>query len=167
MTARYGVVVVALALLLVACGQQGRPGDASGRLEENGVIVTVHLRDGSGGGREIAATFTPVEAGFHLYSTDLPSSGVNGLGIATRLGVSGDLRSGGRPSTDLPARMLRLEGLDVDLPVYPDGAVTITLTVEQTGSKQADAVVTYGACSEQRCLMPVRDRRIPLLFPDR
>ncbi|MEV4319143.1 hypothetical protein [Actinocrispum sp. NPDC049592] len=156
------VLVPALLLLLAGCGQQVR--DAGGRLEENGVAVTVTLHPGPDGGREIVASFVPVEAGFHLYSKDLPADGVHGLGIPTALDVSGDLRADGPPVTESPVRMLRLANLDVELPVYPDGPVTFTLPVEQTGSSRAEVVVSYAACSEVRCLMPVTGRKIPLPF---
>ncbi|MGW6706527.1 hypothetical protein ACWGDE_16760 [Streptomyces sp. NPDC054956] len=124
--------------------------------------MTVSLLPASGGRREVRATFSPQETGFHIYSIDLPPEGIDGLGIPTRVAVQGDLTAVGKPSTDLPTRVLRPVGLQVELPVYVDGAVTFTLPVRQTGSHQAEVVVSYGACSETRCLAPVTDKAIRL-----
>ncbi|GAA2096335.1 hypothetical protein GCM10009759_25430 [Kitasatospora saccharophila] len=149
------------ALLLGGCGTD-RPARPTAQATANGVTVTVTLVPASDGRREVRATFTPQESGFHLYSIDLPAEGVDGLGIPTRLSVRGDLTATGSPSTDREIRRLRPAGLDVELPVYPDGAVTFTLPVRSTGSRQADVVVSYGACSETRCLVPVTDEVIHL-----
>ncbi|WP_328557962.1 hypothetical protein [Streptomyces sp. NBC_00358] len=60
--------------------------------------------------------------------------------------------------------MLRPAGLDVGLPVYEDGVVTLELPVRRVeGTDSARVFVTYGACSETAgCLPPVRDREVPL-----
>ncbi|WP_405497218.1 hypothetical protein [Streptomyces sp. NBC_00096] len=149
------------ALLISGCGT-ARPTGPTAHSTANGVTVTVALLPTSSGQREIRATFSPGQTGFHLYSIDLPPEGIDGLGIPTRLSVQGDLTATGKPATDRPIRLLRPAGLQVELPVYSDGAVTFTLPVRQTGSHQAEAVVSYGACSETRCLTPVTDKVIRL-----
>ncbi|MGY5034902.1 hypothetical protein ACWC9U_29480 [Streptomyces sp. 900116325] len=53
-------------------------------------------------------------------------------------------------------------GLPTEIPVYPDGPVTFTLPVRQISSRQADVIVSYGACNESTCLMPVDEEVIHL-----
>lgn len=102
----------------------------------------------------------------HLYSIDLPPDGVNGLGIATIVSVRGGLRLTGSPTADKPVSTLQIEelhvDLPVDLPVYPDGPVTVTVPVRRTGDGRAQVIVTYAACSATTCLPPVRNRLITL-----
>ncbi|MFS4091157.1 hypothetical protein [Streptomyces sp. AF1A] len=68
----------------------------------------------------------------------------------------------GKPTAHQAIRHLRLRGLSTELPVYPDGPVTFTLPVRRTGSHQADVIVSYGACSATRCLVPVTNEVIQL-----
>ncbi|MFR9797340.1 hypothetical protein ACL02U_15725 [Streptomyces sp. MS06] len=126
------------------------------------MTVTVTLLPASDGQRRLRATFSPQQAGFHIYSIDLPAQGVDGLGVPTRLSVEGDLTAVGRPTADRSVLHLRPAGLTTELPVYPNGPVTFTLPVRQTGSHRADVIVSYGACSEGRCLIPVTGEVIHL-----
>ncbi|SCL44453.1 Disulphide bond corrector protein DsbC [Micromonospora eburnea] len=158
------VAALAGALLAGGCANSGGPSsttDRSGRLEAGGVTVEATLTDGPDGGR-LRTTFRPQRPGFHLYSIDLPPDGVQGLGIPTVVAVRGSLDATGAASADMPVSNLRIEELDVDLPVYPDGPVTVTLPVRSTGDGPAEVVVTYGACSAGTCLPPVRERVIAL-----
>lgn len=66
----------------------------------------------------------------------------------------------GKPAANLAIRLMRVAGLPVAIPVYPDGPVTFTLPVRQTGHQQAEVIVSYGACSASRCLMPVTGKLI-------
>ncbi|MGH6656380.1 MAG: hypothetical protein ACRDVE_14395 [Actinocrinis sp.] len=150
------------AVLLFGGCAPSPPSEPAARFEANGVAVSVTLLSLPGGEREIQATFRPQRTGFHLYSIDLPPGGVDGLGIPTRLAMRGDLRASGSPTADVTARILHIAALKVDLPVYPDGPVTITLPVDQTGSQHADVIVDYGTCSDNQCLAPVTDQVIPL-----
>ncbi len=162
MTGRTLVLLATLAGALLAggCGRSAHPVDPSersGRLAAGGVTVEATLTDG-----QLRTTFRPERPGFHLYSLDLPADGVQGLGIPTVVTVRGDLEATGAPSVDAPVRTLRLAELGVELPVYPDGPVTVTLPVRSTGDGPAEVVVTYGACSPSTCLPPVRERAVPL-----
>ncbi|MFE2840048.1 hypothetical protein [Streptomyces mirabilis] len=149
-------------LILSGCGEKRVP-EPTEHATANGVTVTVTLLPAANGQRELQATFSPQQPGFHIYSIDLPSQGVDGLGIPTRLSVHGDLTPVGKPpSANLVTQLLRPAGLQTEIPVYPDGPVTFTMPVRQTGSHQADVVVSYGACSKSRCLMPVTDEVIHL-----
>ncbi|MEU9444177.1 hypothetical protein AB0D42_25405 [Streptomyces sp. NPDC048304] len=153
---------VAVDLILSGCGEKRVP-EPIEHVTANGVTVTVKLLPAVNGQRELQATFSPQRPGIHIYSIDLPSQGIDGLGIPTRLSVHGDLTPVGKPpSTNVATRLLRPAGLQTGIPVYPDGPVTFTMPVRQTGSHQADVVVSYGACSESRCLMPVTDEVIHL-----
>lgn len=151
---------LAVVLLFTAGSAADRRGTAEGRLVANGVEVTVTLA-GTPAAATAVATFLPQQAGFHVYSIDLPDGGIDGLGIPTRLAAGTDLHATGRATTDAPVRSLRLAGLDADLPVYPDGPVTVVLPVSRTGPHPS-VLVSYGSCSATRCLIPVRDAPIPL-----
>ncbi|WP_176731610.1 protein-disulfide reductase DsbD domain-containing protein [Micromonospora rhizosphaerae] len=162
MTGRGALLVAALAgvLLAGACARSAEPSPAaerSGRLEAGGVTVEAVLADG-----QVRATFRPQRPGFHVYSIDLPPDGVQGLGIPTVVAVRGSLDAIGTPSADKPVNELRIEELNVTLPVYPDGPVTVTLPIRSTADGPAEVVVTYGACSASTCLPPVRERVIAL-----
>jgi hypothetical protein len=156
------VLAPAVALALAGCGAQPAGPGTNAQATANGVAVTVGLRPGSGDRAELRATFSPQRPGFHLYSLDLPAEGIDGLGIPTRIAVSGGLTALAAPTTDRSTRLLRPTGLSTELPVYPDGPVTFTLPVRRTGAGSAEVVVSYGACSESTCLMPVTDEHIPL-----
>ncbi|WP_033355629.1 protein-disulfide reductase DsbD family protein [Kitasatospora aureofaciens] len=156
---------VATLLLLGAAGCAADPAPAAGPAagySGGGVTVAVRLEAEEGGRQLLSATFTPEQAGFHLYSVDLPAGGVDGLGLPTRLTVRGGLAADGVARADRPLRTVSPLGLGVELPVYPDGAVTVTLPVRRSDGGPAEAVVSFGACSEQRCLIPVTDQVIPL-----
>ncbi|SEL86786.1 protein-disulfide reductase DsbD family protein [Streptacidiphilus jiangxiensis] len=124
-----------------------------------GVHVVVALQ-----GSRLAVTLTPDRPGFHLYSAALPDGGVDGLGVPTRLRVRHGLTATGALTASVPVRTLHLAALGVDLPVYPDGPVTLTLPVERTAGATgaAEAVVSFGACSADQCLAPVRDQVLPV-----
>jgi len=159
-----GVVVgsVAVAVLVAAGCGAGRSLAPTGRATTGGVTVSVTLLPGSDGQRELLVAFRPLQPGFHIYSVDLPAQGVDGMGIPTRVTVRGGLTAAGQPSANRAVRLLRVTGLRAAIPAYPDGPVTITLPVRQTGSGQAEVIVSYGACSQTRCLMPVAGKAIRL-----
>lgn len=158
-------VAVTFALFANGCARPGvsQPSaDPSGRLDDGGVTVVAVLTVEPDGTGHVRATFSPQRPGYHLYSIDLPPGGVNGLGIPTVVSVRGGLRVTGRPTADVPVSILRIEELGVDLPVYPDGPVTVTVPVRRTRDGRVEVVVTYGACSLTTCLPPIRDRPITL-----
>ncbi len=159
-----GVVLGSMAAAVLAasgCGA-GRSAEPTGLATTSGVTVSVMLLPRSDGQQELLITFRPLQPGFHIYSVDLPAHGVDGMGIPTRITVRGGLSSVGKPSANRPIRLLRMTGLQARIPVYPDGPVTFTLPVRQTGPRQAEVIVSYAACSEARCLMPVAGQAIRL-----
>ena len=151
-----------LVLLVSAIGCAANPAvPASASFTENGVTVSAALA-GTGHERRLSVELRPMRTGFHIYSIDLPDGGIDGLGIPTRLSVRGSLTALGAPTADRPVRELQLTGLTEQLPVYPDGPVTFVLPVGVTGTESADVVVSYGACSEAQCLVPVHDHVLTL-----
>ena len=150
-----------MTLVLSGCGTAQAP-EPTALATAHGVTVTVALLPASNGQRELQATFSPQQPGFHIYSIDLPAHGIDGLGIPTRLTVQGSLAAAGKPTANRATRLLRPAGLQTELPVYPDGSVTFTLPVRQTSGHQAEVIVSYGACSEKTCLIPVSNEVIRL-----
>src|ERR671912_688386 len=54
---------------------------------ENYVEVSIVLEQNTSGNYLLSATFTPPE-GYHLYSKDIPITGIDGLGRPTRLALT-------------------------------------------------------------------------------
>lgn len=140
----------ALCLVIAGCGHP-QPQSAAAHFTDSGVEATI-----SASSSEAKAVLRPTMPGFHIYSVDLPQGGIDGLGIPTRLSVRAGLAPTGHATADKAVRLLTLPGLNVRLPVYPDGPVTITLPVRRTGDT-AEIRVSYGACSSSTCLAPVTD----------
>jgi hypothetical protein len=153
--------VAAAILIATGCGG-GTSAQPETHATAGGVTVDVTLAPGSSDQRMLLVTFTPQHPGFHIYSVALPARGVDGVGIPTRVAVRGGLAAAGKPSANHAIRLLRITGIQKAVPVYPDGPVTINLPVRQTGSHQAEVIVSYGACSAGRCLMPVIGKAIRL-----
>ncbi|MBI3688900.1 MAG: hypothetical protein HY241_16460 [Actinobacteria bacterium] len=161
-------LALGLTLTLAACGGGSAPNPTglAGQTSENGVRVVLRWEPGAGAGGVLATTFTPEQPGFHLYSLELPPAGVDGVGRPTRVEVGGALATAGQPTADKPVVALRVPGVSVALPVFPDGPVTIRLPVHRTASAgDVWAQLSYAACSESVCLAPVTERRVPLALP--
>jgi hypothetical protein len=156
--AAIAVLLIGAALAIGGIDAAGsHPTRVTASVVKNGVKVSVVVS-----ADRVSVTYRPQRPGFHLYSITLPAGGVDGLGVPTRLAVRGGLRPVGPPESDQPIRMLKPQGLNILLPVYPDGPVTITLPVARTASTSAQIVVSYGACSINTCLVPVADLTIPV-----
>ncbi|WP_344446068.1 hypothetical protein [Kitasatospora nipponensis] len=156
-----------MAVLLAAGGVAGWYGGSAApvpspppasRFSQNGVTVALSVADWKDGSGTLRATFTPEQAGFHLYSVDLPPDGIDGVGRPTSVQVTGALEAVGAPRVSVPVRPLVLPGDASALPVYPDGPVTVSITVRTTanGRGEATVLVGYAACSVTAgCLFPV------------
>lgn len=129
---------------------------------DQGVTVTLAIKDRSGSHATLEATFAPQHPGFHLYSIDLPETGVDGVGRPIRVSVQGALRGVGPLTAEAKVLMITLTGTSLVLPVYPDGPVTADLPVELDGSGTATALVSYAACSTTTCLPPVTGYKVTL-----
>lgn len=147
-----------LAVTIAGCGSHPAA-DLRAEYREGGVTVTLLLHDGN-----LSATYTPDQAGFHLYSAAMPPDGLDGLGRPTVLVAGRGLTATGEAVADREPTTLREIELGVDLPVYPDGPVTLTLPVTDSGSP-VEAIIGYAACSATQCLMPVTAKTVRLVAP--
>ncbi|MCX5380292.1 hypothetical protein [Streptomyces sp. NBC_00091] len=161
--------------VLVACG--GKPAGAAAdgppptaRFSENGVTVTLSVSgwQAAKGTGTLTAVFAPEAAGFHLYSTALPPTGVEGVGRPTAVTVTGTLAADGPLTAAQTVRPIRVPGVDSPLPVYPDGPVTTTLPVRASGSGDATVLIGYASCSvKDGCTIPVADRPVRVRVIDK
>lgn len=168
----YGAALAAALLCTGAatagCGHDAAPSRTHASFADGGVAVTVTLQRAGAQAVSVTTTLRPQRPGFHLYSLDLPDGGVDGLGIPTRLSAAAPLTATGAVTTDARPYGLRPAGLDVTLPVYPDGPVTLHLTTRLPARTPASAQLrlTYGACSSTAgCLPPVRTHPVTLPIP--
>ncbi|MFE3628439.1 hypothetical protein [Streptomyces goshikiensis] len=142
------------------------------RFTQNGVTVTLAVAGWKDAKGSLKATFTPTEAGYHLYSTDLPAEGVEGVGRPTSVTVAGGLSADGPASADAEVQRINLPGVESKVPVYPDGPVTLTLPVRAEGEGEgeggasagtAKVLVSFASCNaEEGCNIPVLDRPVIL-----
>lgn len=173
-TALLGALLGVTALGVTALGVTGcgatastSGSDVAGSANGNGVSVTLRWQPAptTGGDGTLVATFTPQQAGFHLYGTQLPATGVDGVGRPTRITVGGDLAATGPAVAGQPTRPLRVPGTAQPVPVFPDGPVTLRLPVHRGGTGAAWARLSYAACSATSCQPPVAGLRVPLTLP--
>jgi hypothetical protein len=138
---------------------------------EHGMQVDLALEQDYNGTRMLAGIFTPIDAQVHLYSADLPRSGLNGAGRPTLLEVPTQpgISSIGPLTANQPVILDRFATLDTAFPIYPDGPVTLRLPIAVTfGDEPVSATisVTYMACSSTGfCLPPVENRLIAVSIP--
>ncbi|MFF9982185.1 hypothetical protein [Streptomyces erythrochromogenes] len=169
---RSRTVRVAAALLSLAavsaCGGQptAAPAGAAApttRFSENGVTVTLSVAGWKASEGTLTAVFTPEKKGFHLYSTELPATGIEGVGRPTAVAVAGVLKAKGSLKAAAEVRSISVPGVDAQVPVYPDGPVTTTLPVRADGNGDATVLVGYASCSTRDgCTIPVSDRPVRL-----
>ncbi|MBH06192.1 MAG: hypothetical protein CMJ20_07700 [Phycisphaeraceae bacterium] len=118
----------------------------------------------------IRAIFTPDSSGFHLYSAELPSRGINGVGRPTLVEVSNpkDFQYIGALSSDKVAVNKPFPILATEFPIYPDGPVVLYLPVipnTQTAGQTIELSLTYMACSDRICHDPIEDTPVNLQVP--
>ena len=156
MRKRFPLVGAALLAATAGCGPNPPIGDLTAQYRDSGVTVTVLLHAGT-----LTATYRPDRAGFHLYSAALPPTGVDGIGRPTVLTPGHGLTATGPAVADREPITLHEIELGLDLPVYPDGPVTLTVPVTVSATP-VEAIIGYAACSTTRCLAPVTARIVPL-----
>ena len=171
---RLGLVTLALAVLVAGCGPQPAsttvPSAAAplASFTQNSVQVDIRLERGADQQAVLAATYTPLEDGFHVYSKDLPRQGVDGVGRPTLLELA--------PGSKIQARGVLSESaapksLNADNPVlmvYPAGPVTLRLPVTlPAGSAEVDdqVTVTYMTCNATECRPPVVAKAVTVRVP--
>ena len=134
---------------------------------ENYVEVSFFLDRNSEKSYLLSATFTPPE-GYHLYSKDIPSMGVDGLGRPTLLELTANslLKATGELLESVKAQEPDFEPRE--LFVYPTGAVTLSLPVGLPPDNEwldDEISVTYMACSASQCKPPVVAKIVPVRIP--
>ncbi|CAM5273834.1 hypothetical protein SNARM312S_02806 [Streptomyces narbonensis] len=150
---------------LTGCGQESAPSHAAPVTEfnENGVTVRLSVADWKSDAGTLVATFTPDEAGFHLYSTALPPEGIEGVGRPTEVRPVGSVATAGEMTVDKPVKSITVPGVRAAVPVYPDGPVTVTLPIRATAPGEAKVLIGYASCSStEGCTIPVADRAVSL-----
>lgn len=137
---------------------------------ENYVEVVITLHRGENDQYTLSATFNPLEAGLHLYSKDIPRTGVEGLGRPTlfelpadsaivALGQTMESQSPQNPTND-----------PVELKTYPEGPVTLSIPILlPEGNEWLDqqVIVTYMTCSDRGCRAPVENKTLAIRIPAR
>lgn len=140
-------------------------------LQHNGVRVTVVLERDRQGTLILAGRYMPEDPTYHLYSVHLPRAGFQGLGRPTLLEVPRQpgIEVLGIVGVDRAEIRQRVAALDIELPVYPDGAVTLRQPIQLAPARETRDVelrVTYMACSSDGyCLPPVENRAVVVTLP--
>lgn len=134
---------------------------------ENYVEISIQLEQTGAGTHVISATFTPPE-GYHLYSKDIPITGVDGLGRPTLLELTSNSQT---VATGTLIESAAAEVPDFgpsELLVYPASAVTLSLPVRLPPGDhwiEDELKVTYMACSASQCKPPVVGKVVQVRVP--
>jgi hypothetical protein len=134
---------------------------------ENYVDVSIYLERNSAGNYFLSGTFTPPN-GYHLYSKDIPLTGVNGLGRPTllELTVESQMHAIGELTESMKAEEPDFE--PKELLIYPLGAVTLSLPVELPPGRdwiEDQIKITYMTCSDSQCKPPVEGKIVSVRIP--
>lgn len=161
------LLTFALSVLISACIKQKNDALLLATFTENDVEVSIRLEANTDGNHFLLATFIPPN-GHHLYSKDIPLTGVEGLGRPTLLELSANsqMRSLGGLLESVPSEIPDFEPME--LLVYPAGIVTLSLPVQlPPGNEWVDETVkvTYMSCSGNGCKAPVVGKLIPIRVP--
>ena len=164
---------VLVAVLLASCASQPRLAvGASLPLSafsdpNNDVSVSIQLTRANSVTVLLVATFTP-PAGYHLYSKDIPRTGVRGQGRPTliELPAGAKMRAAGPLGESVGPY---LPGYVPDgAPIYPAGPVTLTLPIrlpDQAGWVDDQVSLTYMACTDLECKEPTVGRLVSVRVP--
>ncbi len=134
---------------------------------ESSVEVTISMQRDESDHLTLSATFTPQDPSLHLYSKDIPKTGVDGLGRPILLEIPD--QSSIQVIGDL-AESIHAELPDsgpTELLVYPAGPVTLSLPIKlsDTSTHTETVYVTYMACNQQGCRPPVENKAIEIKLP--
>jgi thiol:disulfide interchange protein len=140
-------------------------GEVLGTLTRNSVTVEISFEPGPAAGQALlVGVFTPKpkDLPLHLYGKDLTGT----TGVATRLA----LKPGQAAEASGPLSADHETHLVEDLPLYPDGPVTLKLPIRLPTSDdglpvKTTVLVTYMACTAKYCLNPVFDAAIQIDLP--
>ena len=159
--------ITLLSTVLVSCSHPTTERLSLASFTANYVEVSINLERSSEGKYFLSATFTPPE-GYHLYSKDIPLTGIDGVGRPTllRLTTTSALTARGAIMENRRAQTPDFE--PKELLVYPVGAVKLSLPVElPPGNDWIDdeVSVTYMACSASLCKPPVVEKIVAIRVP--
>jgi hypothetical protein len=159
--------IILLSTALVSCTSAQSEALLLESFTENYVDVSIYLEQDSEGKYVLSATFTP-PAGYHLYSKDIPITGIGGVGRPTLLELTSNstVKANGTLIESVKAQVSDFE--PKELLVYPAGAVTLSLPIELppgNGWSEEKLQVTYMACSASLCKPPVVGRIISVQIP--
>lgn len=137
------------------------------RSTENSVEVIISMQRDENDQFSMVATFQPLEPDMHLYSKDIPETGIDGLGRPTSLKLSEDsaFQALGQAEESVNAQVPDSEPFE--LLVYPDGPVTLRLPVQWIDHKAFTETifVSYMACDQRGCRAPVLNKAIEINIP--
>ncbi len=151
-------------LLLVLC-VASLIGAEPGPWRKHSVTVTVTLESVTGDQAVVQGVFTPDPSHpepLHLYDLELPKGRP---GVPTRIDLPAD-----SPLSATGPLVANQRPHDQDgLPIFPPGPVTVRLPVRlpagDGGSITVAVLVSYLACTEDSCLIPVKNGRVELVVP--
>ena len=160
-------VAIALLFLFSACSTRPSYPLELATFSKNSVSVLVRLEKDPDGHYFLSAIFTP-ESGLHLYSKDIPITGVDGLGRPTLIEAS--------TTSQYVVTGAITENISAQIPefgpkallVYPAGEVTLRMPIDLPPGKGwvDDTVkITYMACSDRGCKAPVTGQEIAIRIP--
>ncbi|MEZ0397383.1 MAG: hypothetical protein ABWK53_13260 [Anaerolineales bacterium] len=135
---------------------------------QNQVEVEIFLEIDAAGGTCLAATFTPLEDGAHLYALDLPRRGVDGVGRPTLLELPPDSPLQALGPLTASAVASAEDASSPDLRTYPPGPVTLHLPVALPPGAawtETQVSVTYMVCKGGNCRPPVENRLVTVRLP--
>lgn len=112
----------------------------------------------------VRGVFTPGEAGYHLYSKDLPMEGIEETGRPTYIEITEGAAQSGILLADQEPHDFTQYG--VTLPVYHEGSVTLYRLVRpRAGATSVTAALTYMSCSTELCNMPIEGETVAVALP--
>lgn len=137
---------------------------------ENKVEVTITLAYVNNDQFILSASFIPQSPSLHLYSKDIPKTGIDGLGRPTLLELSTD--------TNIQIISKLTESVSPQVPAtpplelltYPAGPVTLSMSIllpDGDNWINDEVIITYMACDEQGCRPPVQQKPIAIKIPSR
>ena len=152
---------------LVSCTSSPSEPISLGSFTENYVEVSIYLERNSVGNYLLSAAFTPPD-GYHLYSKDIPITGIQGLGRPTLLELTTDsqIRAIGGLTESVKAQVPDFE--PKELLVYPLGEITLSLPVELPSGDDwvnDELKITFMACSASQCKPPVLGKIVSIRIP--
>ncbi len=134
---------------------------------QNSVEVTISMQRDEDDHVTLSAAFTPQDPSLHLYSKDIPKTGIDGLGRPTLLEIPNDstIEVIGGLTESVPAALPDSD--PQELLIYPAGPITLSLPIKLSNANISTATVyvTYMACSQQGCRPPVENKAIKINLP--